>query len=187
MPMQIDRTSGEPVWTGALAGICVLLTALPGLLGGRAIGADSPPQANVSGGGFKGREVPAPLPDHPGNVFLESENVRVPWPKDLPPNFTQWRLLDDRHRVIRRVAMSDKTSDRRERLQIGSLGVGWYRLEFGSTNQPDQAWTTLAVLGRLRAPVPVDSPVAVDVAAAWFARDDALQQKNWPALPRWPG
>ena len=170
------------MWAGALAAICVLLTAAPGPLGGRAIGADSPPRASAPGGVFKVREVPAPLPDHPGNVFLEGENVRVPWPKALPPTSTQWRLLDDRHQVICRVMMSDKTSDRRKPLQIGSLRVGWYRLEFGSTNQPDQAWTSLAVLGQLRAPVPVDSPMAVDVAAAWFARDDALQQKRLASL-----
>ena len=31
------------------------------------------------------REVPVPLPEHPGNVFLEGENVRVPWPQLVPP------------------------------------------------------------------------------------------------------
>jgi hypothetical protein len=122
--------------------------------------------------------VPVPLPDHPGNVFLEGDSVGIPWPKDLPPAALQWRLMDDRRLVLCRGLLAKEATNRPASLQLGLLRTGWYRLEFGTTNQPDQTWTTLAVLRRLRTPVPQDSPVAVDVAAAWFAREDALQQKK---------
>ena len=121
------------------------------------------------------RQIPAPLPDHPGNIFLAGETVRVPVPETRSSTATQWRLLDDRRQVLRTAALS---SVDRDSLELGTLDIGWYRLEFGTTNQPDQTWTSLAVLRRLSTPVPVDSPVAVDSAAAWFARDDAAQQKR---------
>ncbi len=122
--------------------------------------------------------VPTPLADHPGNVFVEGESVLVFLPETLPPAATQWRLLNDRSQVLRAAVLPSGMADRRARLELGLIDIGWYRLEFGSTNAPDLAWTTLAVLGRLRAPVPADSPVAVDSAASWLARDDAAQQKR---------
>ena len=127
---------------------------------------------------IKPQEVPVPLPDHPGNVFLEGENVSVPWPQTLPPGAAPWRLLDDQHRILRTGTLPSGTQDRRTRLQLGSLEIGWYRLEFELTNQASPVWTSLAVLRRLRAPIPGDSPVAVDSATAWFAQDDPDQQKR---------
>lgn len=129
------------------------------------------------------RDVPVPLPAHPGNVFLEGENVAVPWPHTLPPGPTPWRLFDDQHRLLRAAAWPPGgTNAPSELLPLGPLALGWYRLELGSSNQPAPFWTSLAVLRRLRAPVPPDSPVAVDTAAAWFARDDAPQQRRLASL-----
>lgn len=124
------------------------------------------------------QESPTPMPDHPGNVFLAGETVLIPVPQTLSSTSTEWRLVDDRRRVLRTAALSSDTRESREPLQLGKLEIGWYRLEFGTTNQPDRAWTSLAVLRRLSKPVPADSPVAVDSAAAWSARDDATQQKR---------
>jgi hypothetical protein len=67
-------------------------------------------------------------------------------------------------------------------LALGRLGIGWYRLDFANTAGVSQAWTSLAVLGRWRAPAPSNSPVAVDSAAAWFARDNASQQERLASL-----
>jgi hypothetical protein len=122
--------------------------------------------------------VPKPLPDHPGNVFLEGETVFIRAPEGVPSATTQWRLLDDHLQVVRTAPLPSQVTAPGFLLEIGQLEVGWYRVEFGSTNQPDLAWTTLAVLQRLRVPVPVDSPIAVDSASAWFARDDVEQQKR---------
>jgi len=99
-------------------------------------------------------------------------------PQALTPACTQWCLLDDRHQVLRSGALLAEDSDRSEPLRLNGLDVGWYRLEFGSTNQPDRSWTTLAVLRPLQARTPVDSPIAVDSAAAWFAQDDMTKQKE---------
>jgi len=45
--------------------------------------------------------VPAPLPDHPGNVFLGGETTFVRSPETVPSIATQWRLLDDHFQVLR--------------------------------------------------------------------------------------
>jgi len=125
-----------------------------------------------------GISFPEPLSDHPGNIFLEGESVSVRWPETLPPSVTQWRLLNDATQVVRTHTVALNTAERRSPLALGLLGIGWYRLEFGSTNRFDQAFTTLSVLGRLRAPTPLNSPIAVDSAAAWFAPNDAAQQQR---------
>jgi hypothetical protein len=152
--------------------ILLSLTAVQLLASGQFTQTVPPP------GTTKSRVVPVPLPDHPGNVFLEGEDVRIPLPQALPPVSTQWRLLDDRRQVLRTGAVPVGGADKRATLSLGTLGLGWYRLEFGATNQPAQAWTSLAVLSRQQTPVPADSPVALDSAASWFAPDDAAQQKR---------
>jgi len=123
-------------------------------------------------------ELPNPLPDHPGNVFLEGEGVSILLPQALTSTNKQWRLLDDRHRVLRSGVLSAEEVDRRTPLQLGMQDIGWYRVEFGPTNPPEQSFTTLAVLRKLHAPTPTDSPVAVDSAAAWFAHDDVAKQRK---------
>lgn len=159
--------------------IGVSLTALSMWVSAPAISAErlvSPNGSQLDGNEF--RTVPAPLPDHPGNVFLEGEDVWVRLPEALPVASTQWRLLDDRSRFVIAGALPVQAVENRAKLPLGALGIGWYRLEFGATNQPDPAWTSLSVLRRLQVPVPVNSPVALDSAAAWFARDDLAQQRR---------
>ncbi len=99
------------------------------------------------------RVVPAPLPSHPGNVFLEGEDIVVPLPDGA------WRLLDVDDRVIAAVdAMNGKAA-------LGKLPVGFYRLR---RDVAADDWVSLAVLKALRVPTPDTSPVAVDVAMSWF-------------------
>jgi hypothetical protein len=163
---------------GRLA-ICFQLLAVQMLVRGQvAVAERQSAQAVPPPGITKPREVPVPLAEHPGNVFLEGEDVRIPLPQALRPVPTQWRLLDDRHQVLRTGALPVGAADKQATLAFGPLGIGWYRLEFGATNLPEQAWTSLAVLRRLQTPVPADSPVALDSAASWFAPDDAAQQKR---------
>jgi hypothetical protein len=123
-------------------------------------------------------ELPKPLPEHPGQVFLEGESASIPLPPALTTACMHWRLLDDRQQVLRSGALPGDAKDRSAPLRLNDLGIGWYRLEFGSTNQPDLSWTTLAVLRPLQARTPEDSPVAVDSAAAWFAQNDAKKQQE---------
>ncbi|HNQ88269.1 MAG TPA: hypothetical protein PKM73_06625 [Verrucomicrobiota bacterium] len=130
----------------------------------------------VCGAGLWGAEVgpPAPLPDHPGNIHVLGEAVRVRRPDRFPTEAERWRVLDEKGAVLRTGAMPGDGGD----LRLEGLGVGWYRVEFGTAERPDLAWTTAAVLGRLRARVPEDSPVAVDSATAWFARNDLEHQRR---------
>jgi hypothetical protein len=124
------------------------------------------------------QEVPVPLADHPGNVFLAGEAVSISLPAAPSRGSTQWRLLDDRGQVLRIGTCPGGAPDKASKLALVPLDLGWYRLEFGATNQPAPAWTSLAVLRRLQTPVPADSPVALDSAAAWFAPNDVAQQKR---------
>lgn len=122
------------------------------------------------------RKIPAPLPEHPGNVFLHGEIVKVRPPAGDLVRLKVWRLLNDRREVIRKGNLPTQTLDWNEQLDLGKLEVGWFQLEFGPEDRSESSWTTLAVIPRLRAPVPLDSPIAVDSAAAWFARDDVAKQ-----------
>ncbi len=107
------------------------------------------------------RAVPAPLPDHPGNVFLAGEDVSAPAPAQTAPV----RLLDYDDKVLATV------EPKAGRFHLGRLPVGFYRLQAeGASN-----WSSLAVLARLSAPTPADSPVALDVAMAWFYTKEKME------------
>lgn len=122
------------------------------------------------------RGIPSPLADHPGNIYLAGEIVRVRAPEDLPGGIARWRLLDDRGRELRAGVLNSTVLATREPLALGELGPGWYRVEFDTADHTHVAWTTAAVLRRLAAPTPGDSPVCVDSATAWFAYNDVPHQ-----------
>jgi len=147
----------------------------------RAGGAVPPPDSARSQPISIPRGIPRPLPTHPGNVFVEGEPVLVVLPESLPASATQWRLLDDVQAVLGSGELAPPGPSRKP-LALGSLEIGWYRVEFGTRDEPNQAFTTAAVVGRLRAAIPDDSPVCVDSATAWFARDDAEHQKKLASL-----
>jgi hypothetical protein len=127
---------------------------------------------------------PAPLPGNPGNIYLSGQTVRVPWPDPLPAGIHQWRLLDDRLELVQSGARQDSAgvSAGLEPLLFEDLPIGWYRIEFGATESTTHSWTTAAVLEPLRATVPLHSPIALDAAISWFARDDAVRQEAYASL-----
>lgn len=117
------------------------------------------------GGGWAAevaRQLPTPLSGNPGNVFLEGEEVAVP----LQGKATRWRVVDVDGRPVDEGAVIDG----QDRIPLGRLGVGWYRVEFFDAKGQQTGWTTAGVLAALTTPVPDDSPVCVDSATAWFAR-----------------
>jgi hypothetical protein len=71
---------------------------------------------------------------------------------------------------------------RTKALRLGCLGVGWYRVDFIEPQGTRITWTTAAVVARLLAPTPQDSPVCVDSAASWFARNDSVHQHRLASL-----
>ncbi len=99
------------------------------------------------------RTIPSPLPGHPGNVFVAGEEVVLPLP--LTPAGS-WRLLDEEGRPVANPATPEG------RLVLGKLPVGYYQLQHG------QESISLAVLAPLQAPTSTRSPIALDVAMAWF-------------------
>lgn len=101
------------------------------------------------------RSLPTPLPSHPGNVFLGGEEVVVPVQSE-PSGM--WRVLDYEDKVVTIARASEN------RVRLGRLPTGFYQLQReGQTNS-----IFCAVLAPLKAPTPVTSPVALDVAMAWF-------------------
>ena len=106
--------------------------------------------------------IPTPLPDHPGNVFLAGEPVSVTIPVlDL----AAWRVTDYEGKTV---AEGKATSGRAD---IGKLPVGWYEIRWGDA--PEQR-ASAAVLQPLAAPTPTTSPIGIDVAMAWFYKEDRM-------------
>lgn len=120
--------------------------------------------------------------DHPGNVLLLGEEVSVKVPADVRGKVVQWRVLDDRSDVITSGTFTKTEANGGTRIIAGDLGIGWYRVEFLDAEGKPLQWTSAAVLARLSSPVPQDSPICVDSATAWFARDDAVNQERLARL-----
>jgi hypothetical protein len=105
---------------------------------------------------------------HPGNVYVGGEVVGVQVPEQYVARGLGWRLMDERG-----VQLQDgKVASGVGEVEVGTLGVGWYRVEFVDEAGEVVGFTTAAVVAGLEASVAGDSPVCVDTAAAWFARDD---------------
>ncbi len=104
------------------------------------------------------RSLPKPLPGHPGNVFLDGEEVVVPTGSPPAP---EWRLLNYDDQPLAEVKASGAA------LPLGKLGVGFYRLR-PAGDRSGTNWISLAVLPSLKAPTPLTSPIGLDVAMAWF-------------------
>ncbi len=111
------------------------------------------------------RSIPQPLATHPGNVFLADEPVTVAAPANGPAD---WRLLDADHHQVAMGHVAAATVD------LGRLPVGWYELLRGEDEAANTNRVSLAVLARLQAPTPRSSPIALDVAMAWFFPPDQM-------------
>ncbi len=126
------------------------------------------------------RDIPEPLAGHPGNIFLEGENVAVAVPAEGPARITSWVAVDDAGETVARGEILEKGG---RRLAVpGRLGIGWYRIEFHDSNGSVAGWTTCAILARLFAPVPQNSPVCIDTAISWFAHGDRTRQAQFANL-----
>lgn len=136
----------------------------------------------ASDGSVLERGIPKPLADHPGNVFLDSEAVRVIVPPGIPRETRQWQALDDRGGVVRSDALPAEPSLLPSHLELGRLPAGWYRIEFLDEQGDCLQWTTAAVLKQLAAPTPPNSPICVDSATAWFAKDQPGDQRKLASL-----
>lgn len=112
--------------------------------------------------------------DHVGNVFLLGEPVSIPVPTE---SVRRWRITDEMEREIGQgdVAGAD-------RIEPGELPVGWYRIGLLDSSGKEVEWTTAAVLAPLAVPTPQDSPICVDSATAWFAKDDPAGQEHFSRL-----
>ena len=105
------------------------------------------------------------------HVFLSGEPVRVAVPDDLALAAANARAMNERLEVQRETSVSAGSAD------FGVLPVGWYRVEFVGRDGALAGFTTAAVLDPLAAPVPADSPIAVDAALSWLGAKD---ESDWP-------
>ncbi len=116
--------------------------------------------------------------DYPGNVFLAGDDVTVRLPAKLPASATRWQVLDD----ARAALVAGRLKAGASRIAAGKLGIGWYRVAFLDAGGSCVAWTTAAVLARPVVAVRQDSPICIDSATAWFARDDPADQERFAQL-----
>jgi len=128
------------------------------------------------------RAIPEPMADHPGNVYVRGQTVWVRLPESMPEGALVWRALDDAGLVVAKGRLEPGRTVVASRLRLGELGVGWYRVEFMDAGGQCVQWTTAAVLERLAAPTPQDSPICVDSATAWFAKDRPTDQARLASL-----
>ena len=139
--------------------------------------------AGAGGGQTVDRGIPEAMADHPGNVYLHGRRVWVRLPEDMPEGARSLSVLDDADRQVISVRFQeDPVAASVSRIPLGELGVGWYRVEFLDAAGDCVKWTTVAVLARLKAPTPQDSPVCVDSATAWFAKNRPVDQARLASL-----
>ncbi|MBE0535752.1 MAG: hypothetical protein IH624_08790 [Phycisphaerae bacterium] len=140
--------------------------------------------ASEASAGRPGRTIAEPLPQHPGNIYLEEQSVEVVVPEGTAAEVCSWRVLDDAGKEIQRHVLA-KGSGLPAKIVPGPLPIGWYRVEFLDEKGECVQWTTAAVLKKLAAPTPEDSPICVDSATAWFADgrpDDQAKLASLAAL-----
>jgi len=123
---------------------------------------------------FAGAETPPPvvytleeavrLPAS-GNIFLTGADVRIPVPAAVA-GAAGAVLLDDAGREVASGTVADGVLTPEP-----APWVGWYQVVFRDADGQPLGWTTAAVLAPLPAPLPEDSPVALDVALSWVAPD----------------
>ena len=116
---------------------------------------------------------PEPLPSHPGNIFLAGEEVVVALPEDLKSLPAGWRAVDETgHTRI------TGTTSALNPISLGQAKIGWYRIEFLDDAGAPTHWTTCAVLAPRKVGPSTETPICLDSAVAWFARDDEEHQRT---------
>ncbi|MBN1855222.1 MAG: hypothetical protein JW829_20995 [Pirellulales bacterium] len=128
------------------------------------------------------RAIPRPLPEHPGNIYWNGEEVCVQVEPAIPEMANRWQVLDDAGNCVASGPFDRAAWQKMASVRLGQLGVGWYRIEFLDAANHCVRWTSAAVLAPLVAPTPGNSPICVDSATAWFARDDTRVQSQFANL-----
>ena len=115
---------------------------------------------------------------HPGNVFLADQAVQIAVSEGCR-EAAKWRVTNETGAEVVCGATQDHAV---AQVRIGKLPVGWYRIAWLDAGDRELAWTTAAVLAPLVEPTPQDSPICVDAAIAWFAKDDPVKQDQFSQL-----
>lgn len=103
------------------------------------------------------RDIPRPLPSHPGNIFLADESVVVDEP---PGEVDTWRVVNYENKTIRTGEFKNGKAE------VGTLPVGIYKIVRGEGHITNRVFA--AVIEPLKAPTPTTSPIGIDVGMAWF-------------------
>lgn len=106
--------------------------------------------------------IPTPLPGNPGNVYLKGQEVVVA----VPNAPGAWQLVDAADAPVAEPVVQNGKAN------LGKLPVGFYRLK--PKGVPTNVWVSVGVLSPLAAPTPATSPVALDVAMAWFYSSEQM-------------
>jgi hypothetical protein len=93
--------------------------------------------------------------DHPGNVFLAGEEVRV----TVPQTWAGWHAIDIDRKEVGHGAANEGTAD------LGKLPVGYFEIR----EKDGKGMVTAAVLAKTK--ISEDTPIALDTGISWFYSD----------------
>ena len=97
-------------------------------------------------------QTPLPLPGNPGNIFIQGQPVSVQLPAGAG---SRWQAIDYDGQVVGQGTAING------RANLGPLPVGFFSLKIDGA----PSGVTAAVVARLAAPTPANSPIGVDTAA----------------------
>ncbi len=142
----------------------------------------------AAGGIATGQSGPSPVgPDRAlaiaqdaafAHVFTEGAEVVLRLPADVRGKAGRWVATDELGRDLAAGAVAGDAAS----ISLGKAAIGWFRIGFRDAAGAEVGWSTAAVLARASLPTRADSPVGVDCATAWFARNDALRQDRFATL-----
>lgn len=104
------------------------------------------------------RPIPKPLTAHPGNIFLEGEQVSIKVSKN---NSYHWKLFDYDSKIIH------QAENKNGYVTLGKLPIGYYELR-SDQNIPRENPIIFGVISPLKAPTPSTSPIGLDVGLSVF-------------------
>ncbi len=111
------------------------------------------------------RPVPQPLPKHPGNIFLQGEEVTIRAPAG---DSATCRLFDYESRMLGEYRLAG------EQVNLGKLDPGYYEVLREGRQRTNRV--SVGVLEKLRAPTPGGSPICSDGALAWLVPPGQIRE-----------
>ncbi len=127
------------------------------------------------------QEIPRHTADdsqHPGNVFLLGQTLSIRLP-EAARAAKAWSATDEKGNEIAHGTIADPAAGV---ITIERLPVGWYRITAFDDLRQQLWWTTSAVLSPPVVPTSQQSPICVDAAMAWFAKNDPHKQEEFSRL-----